>query len=141
MNRVEDVGDGELQGGKSDWWPAACQARPIPRVALLIESSRCYGRGILRGIADYPKVYGPWSIFHEERSLGERGGVSPAVFSSRPRSGRRAVPVTSYRGRGITVSRPSFPNPRPFSPQMGMTPGQYRRQLRIDAAPPARGRR
>ena len=45
--------------------------RKILRVALLIESSRSYGRGILRGIADYFKVCGPWSIFHEERSLGD----------------------------------------------------------------------
>ena len=32
--------------------------RKIPRVALLIESSRSYGRGILRGIADYLNISG-----------------------------------------------------------------------------------
>ena len=55
-------------------WGYTSEAGPerrTPRVALLIESSRSYGRGILRGIADYLKVYGPWSIFHEERSLGD----------------------------------------------------------------------
>ena len=31
----------------------------IPRVALLIESSRSYGRGILQGIADFLKTEGP----------------------------------------------------------------------------------
>lgn len=41
----------------------------IPRVALLIESSRTYGRGILRGIAQYAHVHGPWSFFTEEREL------------------------------------------------------------------------
>lgn len=41
----------------------------IPRVALLIESSRNYGRGILRGIARYAHVHGPWSCFAEERQL------------------------------------------------------------------------
>ena len=50
--------------------PEADFKQKIPRVALPIESSRSYGRGILRGIADYLKVCGPWSIFHEERSLG-----------------------------------------------------------------------
>jgi len=41
----------------------------IPRVALLIESSRTYGRGILRGIARYAQVHGPWSFFAQEREL------------------------------------------------------------------------
>jgi LacI family transcriptional regulator, galactose operon repressor len=41
----------------------------LPRVALLIESSRTYGRGILRGIARYTHLHGPWSCFTEEREL------------------------------------------------------------------------
>jgi LacI family transcriptional regulator len=44
-------------------------AAGIPRVALLIESSRTYGRGILRGIARYAHVNGPWSIYSQEREL------------------------------------------------------------------------
>ena len=39
------------------------------RVALLIESSRTYGRGILRGIARYAHLRGQWSCFTEEREL------------------------------------------------------------------------
>ena len=42
-----------------------------PRVALLIESSRAYGRGLLYGIADYVHAYGPWSIFFHERLVGD----------------------------------------------------------------------
>ena len=45
-----------------------------PRVALLIESSRAYGRGLLRGVAKHVREHGPWSIFLQERSLGD---VSP----------------------------------------------------------------
>jgi len=41
----------------------------LPRVALLIESSRRYGRGILSGIAKYIHAHGPWSCFIEEREL------------------------------------------------------------------------
>src|SRR5208282_3020640 len=41
----------------------------FPRVALLIESSRTYGRGILRGIARYAHASGPWSIYSQEREL------------------------------------------------------------------------
>jgi LacI family transcriptional regulator len=45
-----------------------------PRVALLIESSRAFGRGLLFGVARYVREHGPWSIFLQERSLGD---VSP----------------------------------------------------------------
>jgi LacI family transcriptional regulator len=42
-----------------------------PRVALLVESSRAYGRGLLHGIAEYIRLHGPWSIFMTERGLGD----------------------------------------------------------------------
>ena len=41
----------------------------LPRVALLIESSRTYGRGILRGIARFTHANGPWSCLTQEREL------------------------------------------------------------------------
>src|SRR5688572_911545 len=37
--------------------------RRLPNVALLIETTRSYGRNVLRGIADYARIHGPW-IFH-----------------------------------------------------------------------------
>lgn len=40
-----------------------------PRVALLIESSRAYGRGLLLGIAKYVREHGAWSITLQEQSL------------------------------------------------------------------------
>ncbi|MBU6410016.1 MAG: DNA-binding transcriptional regulator [Verrucomicrobia bacterium] len=46
-----------------------------PRVALLIESSRAYGRRTLFGVARYVREHRPWSIFLQERSLGD---VCPA---------------------------------------------------------------
>jgi len=52
-------------------------AKSIPRVALLIESSRAYGRELLLGIAKYAKSHGPWSIeFHE----GDPAEHFPAWF-------------------------------------------------------------
>ena len=57
----------------------------LPRVALLIESSRTYGRGILRGIARFAHVHGPWSFFTVERDL--HGGVPPML--------------TTWKGDGI----------------------------------------
>ena len=37
--------------------------RHIPRVALLVETTRSYGRNVLRGVGDYERVQGPW-LFH-----------------------------------------------------------------------------
>ena len=34
-----------------------------PKVALLIETSRGYGRGLLRGIVRYARLHGPWSFY------------------------------------------------------------------------------
>jgi LacI family transcriptional regulator len=34
-----------------------------PRVALLIETSRGYGRGMLRGIVRYARLHGPWRFY------------------------------------------------------------------------------
>lgn len=35
----------------------------LPNVALLIETSRSYGRNVMRGIGDYARVYGPWLFY------------------------------------------------------------------------------
>lgn len=57
----------------------------LPRVALLVETSRNTGRGILQGIARYSRVHGPWSFYTYEREL--HSGV--------PRW------MTSWKGDGI----------------------------------------
>src|SRR5580698_7577769 len=41
------------------------RASKRPRVALLIESSRAYGRGTLMGVAKYVRQHGAWSIFFQ----------------------------------------------------------------------------
>ncbi len=56
-------------------------APKLPRVALLVESSRTYGRGILRGVARYAHVHGPWSFFVVERDL--HGGIPDMLMSWR----------------------------------------------------------
>jgi LacI family transcriptional regulator len=42
----------------------------IPHVALLIETSRAYGRGLLQGITGYLRAHGPWSIYFQPDGLG-----------------------------------------------------------------------
>jgi LacI family transcriptional regulator len=41
----------------------------MKRVALLIETSRSYGRDLLRGVKRYAVEHGPWSMFTEIRDL------------------------------------------------------------------------
>jgi LacI family transcriptional regulator len=48
------------------------------RVALLIETSRSYGRDLLVGIAKFVRIHGPWSIEFEE---GDPCETVPAWFS------------------------------------------------------------
>ena len=37
----------------------------IPKVMLLLENSRAFGRGLMSGIADYSRLHGPWSFYEE----------------------------------------------------------------------------
>jgi LacI family transcriptional regulator len=41
------------------------------RVAILIQTQRGYGRGLLRGVISYLQSNGSWSVAHDDRILGE----------------------------------------------------------------------
>lgn len=43
----------------------------VPRVMLLLESSRSSGRSLLRGVARYARHHGPWAFYWEARGLQE----------------------------------------------------------------------
>ena len=46
-------------------------ARPrTPHVAVCVDTSRSYGRGLLRGIADYVETIGRWSLYIDPQSAG-----------------------------------------------------------------------
>jgi LacI family transcriptional regulator len=40
-------------------------------VALIVETSMAYGRGILAGVANYMAAHSPWSIYVDQRGLSE----------------------------------------------------------------------
>lgn len=40
-----------------------------PHVAILIETSLAYGRGLLRGVARYVQEHGPWSVYFRPQGL------------------------------------------------------------------------
>lgn len=42
---------------------------PIPQVAVLVDTSRSYGRDIVRGIRRFAAEHGPWSLYLEPRDL------------------------------------------------------------------------
>jgi LacI family transcriptional regulator len=51
--------------------------KKLPRVALLIESSRTYGRELVRGIMRYSRIHGPWvfpwAFYRQKLFYVERG--------------------------------------------------------------------
>lgn len=49
--------------------PSTSKAKPPPRVALLLESSRASGRALLQGIAQYAHLHGPWRFYWETAGL------------------------------------------------------------------------
>src|SRR5690349_5187365 len=49
-------------------------AMKLPRVALLIETSNAYGRGLLAGIAEYVREHGPWSVYLPEAGRADSVG-------------------------------------------------------------------
>lgn len=55
---------------------ASSITRRIPRVALLVETTRTYTRELLAGVKRYLAAHGPWSTFLELRSLDS----SPPVW-------------------------------------------------------------
>ena len=59
----------------------------IPKVALLIETSRGYGRGMLRGIVRYARLHGPWSFY-----------IAPGDFA-------QALPKMKQWGGGGIIAR------------------------------------
>ncbi len=46
-----------------------------PRVALLVETSNAYARGLLAGVAAYVQAHRPWSIYLPESGRGESAGI------------------------------------------------------------------
>lgn len=45
-----------------------------PRVAVSVDKTSAYGRGVLRGVADYVEIHGPWSLCLDHHSSGHHAG-------------------------------------------------------------------
>jgi LacI family transcriptional regulator len=87
-------------------------------VAILIETSRAYGRGLLRGIARYQRERAPWSTYFQPQGLGDppppwlanwRGDGILARIDNQALAqvvSRSRLPVVNLRG---TMADLSFP--------------------------------
>src|SRR5262245_13505780 len=49
--------------------PQSMKSRP--QVALLIETSNAYARGLLEGVTAYLREHGPWSVYISEHGRGD----------------------------------------------------------------------
>ena len=90
----------------------------LPRVALLIETSRSFGRGVLVGVRRYLTEHGPWSAYLETRALESQGppwlrgwkgdGIlsrtGTAALARRLRA--TSVPVVELRSRRLLPRAP-----------------------------------
>lgn len=93
-----------------------------PHVAVMVETSKIYGREILLGIGRYLRVHGPWSVYSAERAqddpdpawLAEWRGHGIITRSRDLRLCRaaraRGIPVVSLRH---LLDRPEFPTLMP----------------------------
>lgn len=86
------------------------------RIGLLIESSRSFGRDLLGGVAAYARSVGPWTFYHEERSISDTlprriGEWSPDGIIARiehpklaQQLGRLKVPIVDLFEKGMLAS-------------------------------------
>jgi AraC-like DNA-binding protein len=115
------------------------------RVALLIESSRAFGRGLLFGVAQYVREHGPWSIFLLKAAPLSRSALERRFARTLSRSPKEEIlRVRLNRARQLLVEtdfplwtiaekigleHPEYLNVI-FKKKIGQTPGQFRAQAR-----------
>jgi LacI family transcriptional regulator len=107
---------------------------PMRHVALLIETSGSYGRGLLRGVAKYNREHGGWSTYFHPHGLGD---PPPAWLTSWKGDGilaridtpeiarlliQSGVPVVNLRG---TVAELPFPYVGPDHDQIARLAAEH----------------
>jgi LacI family transcriptional regulator len=91
-------------------------------VAVLIETSRSYGRGLLRGVRQYLTEHEPWSVFMELRALDSRtplwlkGWKGDGILT---RTGTQAM-ADAVRRAGVPMVELRSPRLNPHAPWVGV---------------------
>ena len=81
----------------------------LPRVALLIETSNAYARGLLAGIAEYVREHGPWSVYLAEAGRADSVGARMRGWSGdgiivRAEDARTARAASAFKRPCVDVS-------------------------------------
>jgi LacI family transcriptional regulator len=88
----------------------------MPQVALLLETSTEYGRGLLRGIVRYSRLHGPWSLYvapgHLEQALPKAKSWSGTGIIARVRSPEMAKLIRATGLPFVASSLDEFRSPR-----------------------------
>jgi LacI family transcriptional regulator len=88
----------------------------MPQVALLLETSTEYGRGLLRGIVRYSRLHGPWSLYvapgHLEQALPKAKSWSGTGIIARMRSPEMAKQIRATGLPFVASSLDEFRPPR-----------------------------
>lgn len=74
-----------------------------PKVALVIETSNAYGRGLLKGVLNYVRENGPWSLHLVEQHWGERPDVTLQNWQGDGVIARIETPVIVASLKGVTL--------------------------------------
>jgi LacI family transcriptional regulator len=89
----------------------------MPHVALLLETSTEYGRGLLRGIVRYSHLHGPWSLYvapgHLEQALPRAKSWSGSGIIARIRSPEMAKLIRATGLPFVASSLDEFRTPGP----------------------------
>lgn len=82
----------------------------VPRVAVLIETSREFGRGILQGIIQYTRLYTRWHLFHlpgdmtQELPDMEKWGGNGIIARITNKKIEKAILATGLPVVGVTLT-------------------------------------
>jgi len=67
------MGDIDLRHGSNELRhfnePSMSHQKSRPRIALLVEASRAYGRELLRDVSSFARTQVDWSLLHQEMTL------------------------------------------------------------------------
>lgn len=89
-----------------------------PKVALLMETSTEFGRGVLRGVFRYARLHGPWSIYvspgHFLRALPTGKSWDGDGIIARIRSAAMAKTIHKTGLPVVASSLNELPNPQPM---------------------------
>lgn len=108
--------------------------RVRPRIALLVETSRSYGRELLRGIARFGGTLSSWTLLHQEMSIDETiphwvigsnvQGVIARVKQLLSETTMNLDKIAHLAGYRHTEQLSAV-----FKRETGQTPGQFRRTV------------